>query len=78
MNEQRVGFARFEAIPHCQFDVPAPWHCEGVVDCSKPSVYIAKWADGSTMYLCEEHAEFIEEKELEWAEEIIDAKWHGI
>jgi len=69
-----IEFAEFEEIPHCQYGVSAPWHWEGVVDCSEPSVCIARWSDGSTMYLCLEHMEFVEEQELEWAEEESDDK----
>jgi len=79
MSEEDFGFedfdfGEFKPIPHCQFGVPDPSHWSGVGDCSEPSVCIAKWSDGSTMYLCQEHAEFVEEKELECAEQAMGSK----
>jgi len=63
MNQEESNFAEFEPIPHCQFGVPCHSSWEGVADCGNPSAYIAKWADGDIMYVCEEHAQLIEESE---------------
>lgn len=64
MSEQWPKFITVE----CEYGVPASWVWEGVVSCSKPATCLVKWPK-EQMYVCQEHAEKIEESLYEYGEE---------
>ena len=59
-------YAHFERLPRCQYGVYCYNTEEGTCDCDEPATSAVYWYDDKRdlMYVCEKHACFIEESEL--------------
>jgi len=59
-------YAKFEYLYRCEYGVHSYYTPNGFSDCREPAVATVHWADNRNdlMYVCENHAKFIEESEL--------------